>query len=193
MVVLFIQRRSYFNYRSASDVAWRQGLLYNVTLGIRLYVLVSTCDNDMIPSSVVIYPSAGGLQVCLCLPLCTCEELVLWSKHDCLTLWAVHHSRQYLHCVICLFNQSYHRVMFLDIPVGPFFTVYLSSSNCVVFVKKVGCHDSPLLPILSHSHKAVTSTLIPVCLITWPFDCAGILTSTFLTSQDNAGITALST
>ena len=48
-----------------------------------------------------------------------------------------------------------------------------SSSSGAVFLKKVGCHDSPLLPILSQSHEVLVShsrSLCDVChpLRYWP-------------------------
>ena len=48
-----------------------------------------------------------------------------------------------------------------------------SSSSGAVFLKKVGCHDSPLLPILSQSHEVFVSHSRPFCdvchpLRSWP-------------------------
>ena len=43
-----------------------------------------------------------------------------------------------------------------------------SSSSGAVFLKKVGCHDPPLLQILSQSHEVFVSHSRPFCDISHP-------------------------
>ena len=44
-----------------------------------------------------------------------------------------------------------------------------SSSSGAVFLKKVGCHDPPWLPILSQSHEPFVSHSRPFCDVCYPF------------------------
>ena len=53
-------------------------------------------------------------------------------------------------------------------PLRKQFRTSHSLSSVAVFFKKVGCHDTPLLPILSQSHEVFVSHSRPFCDICHP-------------------------
>ena len=69
-----------------------------------------------------------------------------------------------------LFCSFFNPVMSLYIYYDTFFQAFedSSSSSGAVFLKKVGCHDSPLLPILKQSHEVFVVHSRPICDICHP-------------------------